>query len=106
MGLRCKFILDQWIYRVIIDINEARRFFVTDLSCSETSEGPKADEYADETNKLVQKFINLFADCQEEFQEMWYQQCYPLVKIATKLLFSSACVAQVLTMYMFFIFLT
>lgn len=103
--LRCKYILDNWMSTVIIDINEARRFFVTDLSCSETSRA-KADAYADETNKLVQNFMNLFADCQEEFQEMWYQECYPLVKIATKLLFSAACVAQVLTMYMFFIFLT
>merc|ERR1712031_125581 len=66
--------------------------------------GPE-DKLADEQQRVVEVLSNFIVDYQDQFMDMWEQQCAPLISVATKLLWSSATLAVVLTAYMCWIYL-
>merc|ERR1719401_253877 len=126
MLLRCKIRLDGWLQHTLYELQELRRELIqpeqqsqlppqeggprlTLSSLGGSSEAAAKRQHEEEIAKAQEQIVArlgaFIVDYQDLFSELWSGQCEPLVFYATRLLWSSACGAILLTGVMFWLFL-
>lgn len=104
--LLCKRKLDSWLQKTLDDLQRMRKMIISKDTPDVTTWSKETEEnLAAEQKKVVACLGSFIVDYQDLFMDLWSSECAPLVNIATKMLWSSATVAIVLTAFMFWIYL-